>query len=502
MDHLPHAFSLSQLQQYIALPTIRIALFEFITNVTFYTLNNTSACDDPYDDFTSQVAYLQPGQTYVATVTKSDIIQNYLCSIFIDWNQNLAFDVTEEYPGTLNGTSEYTFTITPPITATLGSTRMRVRLVQTAQPLPCGDETRGDVEDYTVNLDPNNPQPPINDGCSNAIDLTPGSGCENYGGSTHGSTESFPALPCDGNTAAVANDNWYSFTANGTSDYDINVTGTGGFNPVLGLYTGCNAGNNLACTDLTLVNGTETITTGILAAGVYYYRVYGNGGDGTYLTCVVDLAPNAGDACDDALFLPNANLYCSDDAQYSNIGAPLSDHIAANCWANTTNDVWFSFTATDPQLEVTVFGQGFGTNTLTNPQIAVYSGVCGAGLGTTTEGCAISQVGSHQSLLNIGGLIVGNDYFIRVDGDAGATGTFQICVNSYTAPVVTGQDCPDAAKLCTKDDVVETSIVGFGNDGSEAANSCLAAGANGGGLTEQNSAWYTWVAADNGPCYF
>ena len=44
--------------------------------------------------------------------------------------------------------------ITPPPDAAPGPTRMRVRLTFTVLPVPCGWDSYGEVEDYTINVLP------------------------------------------------------------------------------------------------------------------------------------------------------------------------------------------------------------------------------------------------------------------------------------------------------------------------------------------------------------
>ena len=48
------------------------------------------------------------------------------------------------------GSGPYTGTVSPPPDATLGATRMRVRVVRDHPPEPCGDQDAGEVEDYTI----------------------------------------------------------------------------------------------------------------------------------------------------------------------------------------------------------------------------------------------------------------------------------------------------------------------------------------------------------------
>jgi hypothetical protein len=48
----------------------------------------------------------------------------------------------------------YTSIINPPIGTPLGLTRMRVRLNFNAAPDPCGVTTFGEIEDYTIDVQP------------------------------------------------------------------------------------------------------------------------------------------------------------------------------------------------------------------------------------------------------------------------------------------------------------------------------------------------------------
>ncbi len=128
---------------------------------------------------------------------------------------------------------------------------------------------------------------PVNNNCATATSITPNATCVATTGTTVNSNQQFTPTTCGGFTATFANDVWYSFTANGTSFYSISTTGTNGFDPVIGLYSACNTGSFISCSDASLSNGTETINAGILPPGTYYYRIYGwNGSTGTFTTCV------------------------------------------------------------------------------------------------------------------------------------------------------------------------------------------------------------------------
>lgn len=472
--------------------------FEYITNVNLSTINNTTDCGVGYDDYTSQIGYIAPNSSVSGTITKSDILTNYIAVVFIDWNQNGVFDATEQITTNLQGTSTYVFTVTPPLTALTGPTRMRVRMSQNNLPGPCTTETRGDTEDYTINVTATAPPAPANDACANAINLNPTSTCSNTGGTTISATQSFAAGTCG--TGLTANDVWYSFTADGIAEYEIYATGTGAgtnlFDPILEVYSSCSAASYIDCINATTVNGTEVLNVGVLPAGTYYYRIYGSNGNGNFTTCVVDVTPQPGDDCDNPLALTSLNQDCSIDQRYNNVGAVGSSYGPPACWATTSKDVWFSFTAIASNVRIDVYGAGTGGNTLLNPQVAIYSGACAAVV--VTEGCATTTPGTNNCFLSIGGLTVGTTYLVRVDSEVGSEGTFKFCIDNFTPPVLPGQDCPTARVICNKNSITETDITGFGNDGAEAAGSCLAGGVSPGLNTEQNSTWYTWTAADNG----
>ena len=208
------ALSFQSKAQYCAATNTDCA-FEFITNVTFSTINNNSACDAPYDDFTAQVGDIQVGTTITGLISKSGTVATYVASVYIDWDQNQVFDITtEEIQAVANATTTgFTFDVTPPAGAVLGQTRMRVRMTQLSNtPNPCGASTRGDLEDYTINLTNTPPPPPANNDCANAIANEPATACSDLPGTTGSATESLPPTACSGNTAAAANDVWYSFT--------------------------------------------------------------------------------------------------------------------------------------------------------------------------------------------------------------------------------------------------------------------------------------------------
>lgn len=140
---------------------------EYLSNVNLNTINNNSNCGQ-YSNFTSQSTSLARGQQYTLSIStaivgsqNSAYINNQIAA-WIDFNQNNTFELNERVGLTTiaQGTAfplQYTFTV--PTTATLGNTRMRVRL--NYQPddgniEPCnpssGPYQWGETEDYTINI--------------------------------------------------------------------------------------------------------------------------------------------------------------------------------------------------------------------------------------------------------------------------------------------------------------------------------------------------------------
>ncbi len=125
---------------------------EYISNVTFGDINNSSACDN-YHDYTNLSTVVNPGQSYPISVTNGNL--NYptdQCGIWVDWNQDQDFDDPGETI-TVSGTpgiGPYTADIIPPAGAIPGQTRLRVRITYTGTVSPCGTATYGEVEDYSV----------------------------------------------------------------------------------------------------------------------------------------------------------------------------------------------------------------------------------------------------------------------------------------------------------------------------------------------------------------
>jgi hypothetical protein len=136
-----------------------------LTNFTFAGINNTTGCNSasPYITFfLNQVASVQQTQTYTLSFTGGQPSFLVSFNIFIDFNDNGSMDDPgEQIVATGNvagGPAPYSATWTVPLTAPLGTHRLRIRSADAGIVNSCStDGNVGEAEDYMVTI---NPPPP------------------------------------------------------------------------------------------------------------------------------------------------------------------------------------------------------------------------------------------------------------------------------------------------------------------------------------------------------
>nr|HPR30888.1 GEVED domain-containing protein [Prolixibacteraceae bacterium] len=125
----------------------------YISRVQFGSIDVSSGCDG-YSDFTGYSNTITAGQSENITIDFTNLNGAYEVSIWVDWDQNGTFNLTDELEvdcvNVGNGDQTQTFSVSAPSGATLGNTRMRIRLSYDYCN-PCGSEY-AEVEDYTVNI--------------------------------------------------------------------------------------------------------------------------------------------------------------------------------------------------------------------------------------------------------------------------------------------------------------------------------------------------------------
>jgi M6 family metalloprotease-like protein len=147
---------------------------EMITRVQVGSIDKSSAWA-AYSDFTSESTDMQIGTGYPFTATVNDSWDTgSKFAVWIDWNKDEDFDDAGEEVYNYTGVGNYSTTITPPAGASLGTTRMRVRMFWAVTPTPCGDLLSGEVEDYSINVTSGTPQAPAADFTASATSIDVG----------------------------------------------------------------------------------------------------------------------------------------------------------------------------------------------------------------------------------------------------------------------------------------------------------------------------------------
>ena len=133
-------------------------LFEKISRVQYANINRASTATAGYENFITDTATVQRQNPVPITVTISNPDPADRVMVWIDLNQNGTFtDAGELLYTSPTGVGPHIGNIVVPATATLGYTRMRVRMYDTSlgpNATPCGNSSYGQVEDYTVNITP------------------------------------------------------------------------------------------------------------------------------------------------------------------------------------------------------------------------------------------------------------------------------------------------------------------------------------------------------------
>jgi lysyl endopeptidase len=142
-----------------------------ITGVQFNTINNTSTGAPAYSDFTNIYTNLIVGQSYNLNVwVNTDGNSTVYTKVWIDWNNNCIFEVSEEYDlgsanNVANGLTSFSpLVISVPNGTSPGSKTMRIRTVRSSAPLSCGNQNRSETEDYSLIV--------LSSSCHNSVDYS------------------------------------------------------------------------------------------------------------------------------------------------------------------------------------------------------------------------------------------------------------------------------------------------------------------------------------------
>ncbi len=110
---------------------------EYISRVQLGTIDNATSCGASYEDYTSISTGLVQTVPYTITVTNGLAYTGDQCGVWVDWDGDFCFSPSEQVLMS-GGPASFTGTVTAPLTAVVGPTRMRVRIAYTGALPACG----------------------------------------------------------------------------------------------------------------------------------------------------------------------------------------------------------------------------------------------------------------------------------------------------------------------------------------------------------------------------
>jgi gliding motility-associated-like protein len=211
------------------------------------------------------------------------------------------------------------------------------------------------------------------------------------------------------------------------------------------------------------------------------------------------------DKCEEARILTNLDNWCSDSAAFTTVGAVDEGVAPATCFPQETQrDVWFIFTSRGTNISIQVVGDtrlGKG-GSLRSPQMAIYTGSCGV---LTQVACISDNRAPSNNVVQIlsSSMQVGQKYYVRVSARGTNSGTFKLCVNSYTSSGSPSGDCQSAVILCDDRPFTVSSVRDRGAV-LDNINDAFCTDNLGGRapVIEEQSTWYKWTIQTAGSLTF
>ena len=129
--------------------------YEFIKRVQIGTIDNLSGNNGGYGNFTSMSTNVNLGSLVSISISSGWVNSTFAeaFSVWIDYNKNGSFETNElVYNKSKSKSATVSGSFTIPNSALTGTTRMRVSMKYNSNPSTCEVFTRGEVEDYTINI--------------------------------------------------------------------------------------------------------------------------------------------------------------------------------------------------------------------------------------------------------------------------------------------------------------------------------------------------------------
>ncbi len=203
---------------------------EWINQVSLGTFSKTSGANGGYGDFRSPAIEVESGLTYNLTLTpgfKNRTRAEYW-RVWIDYNKDGDFTDAEEQVFAADGLKTTIYgTITIPAGIT-GETGMRVSMKYNAAPTACEQFSYGEVEDYTLSINPFVPMPPVVSFSGNPTEILIGESVQFNDQSTN-NPESWLWTFQGGTPATSTSQNpVVTYSAAGTYDVSLQATNAAG----------------------------------------------------------------------------------------------------------------------------------------------------------------------------------------------------------------------------------------------------------------------------------
>ena len=128
---------------------------EFINKVQIGTINNVSGNNGGYGNFTSMATNVNLGSSVSISISAGWVNASYAeaFNVWIDYNRNGNFESNElVYSKSKSKSATVSGSFIIPTSALTGTTRMRVSMKYNSNPSACEVFTRGEVEDYSINI--------------------------------------------------------------------------------------------------------------------------------------------------------------------------------------------------------------------------------------------------------------------------------------------------------------------------------------------------------------
>jgi hypothetical protein len=292
------------------------------------------------------------------------------------------------------------------------------------------------LEEYTLAT------PPANDDCVDAIALTVNTDldCTTVTpGTIDGATDSGEG---DNGTGTPNDDVWYSFTATAET-HRIELQNVAGNTTDLAhevLEGTCGGG----LTSLNISDPNTSTITGLTIGNDYFLRIFSwgstSGRDTTFDVCIGTFPPPpSNDDC--------ANAWTIGVLPHNQVGdataATNNDGFISECGSGMNDGVWYTFSVAESGT-VTIALTGI---TGWDPEIALYSGSCGAFV--CEDSADSGGTGGDETLTDVA-VTAGTTYYINIGNWSGTTNNSE---GPYTLDVTTS----DTTTLSTEDN----SLAGF-----------------------------------------